>query len=116
MPAPNAEAKRAYRARMLELREELEEAQQWNDDARAGRARDEIGALEAELSRAAGIGGRARRVGKAAERARVNVQRRMADALKRIAEVNAELGNHLEKAVRTGTYCSYSPDRATRAR
>lgn len=112
----DAEAKRAYRARMLELREELEEAQQWNDAVRTERARDEIEALEAELSRAAGIGGRDRRVGKAAERARVNVQRRLADALKRVAEIDAELGKHLEKAVRTGTYCSYSPDRATRAR
>jgi hypothetical protein len=112
----DAEAKRAYRARMLELREELDEAQQWNDAARVERARDEIEALEGELSRAAGLGGRERRVGKAAERARVNVQRRLADALKRVAEVNAELGSHLEKAVRTGTYCSYSADRATRAR
>jgi hypothetical protein len=112
----DAEARRAYRARMLELREELEEAQQWNDEARAERARDEIEVLEAELSRAAGIGGRERRVGKAAERARVNVQRRLADALKRIAEVSDELGKHLEKAIRTGSYCSYSPDRVTRAR
>jgi hypothetical protein len=110
----DAEAKRAYRARMLELREELEEAERWNDAARAERARDEIEALEAELSRAAGIGGRERRVGKAAERARVNVQRRLTDALKRIADVNAELGKHLALTVRTGTYCSYSPDRVAR--
>jgi hypothetical protein len=112
----DAEAKRAYRTRMLELREELEEAEQWNDAVRAERARDELEALEAELSRAAGIGGRDRRVGKAAERARVNVQRRLTDALKRIAEIDAELGKHLGAAVRTGTYCSYVPERATRTR
>ena len=111
----DADAKRAYRARMLELREELEEAEQWNDAARAERARDEIEALEAELSRAAGLGGRDRRVGKAAERARVNVQRRLTDALKRIADVDAELGKHLAAAVRTGTYCSYAPERANRS-
>jgi non-specific serine/threonine protein kinase len=111
----DVEAKRAYRARLLELRQELEEAEQWNDTSRAERARDEIEALEAELSRAAGIGGRERRVGKAAERARVNVQRRLSDALRRIAEVHAPLGEHLTLAVRTGTYCSYSPDRATRS-
>jgi hypothetical protein len=110
----DAEAKRAYRARMSELREELEEAEQRNNAARAERARDEIEALEAELSRAAGLGGRERRVGKAAERARVNVQRRLADALKRISEISAELGRHLDATVRTGTYCSYSPDRSQR--
>jgi hypothetical protein len=101
---------------MLEIREELAEAEQWHDEARVERARDELEALEAELSRAAGIGGRERRAGKAAERARVNVQRRLADALKRIAEVNAELGKHLAATVRTGVYCSYLPDRATRSR
>ncbi|HUS31613.1 MAG TPA: AAA family ATPase [Kofleriaceae bacterium] len=112
----DAEAKRAYRARMLELREELDEAEQWNNAARAERARDEIEALESELSRAAGLGGRDRRVGKAAERARVNVQRRLTDALKRISEINADLGKHFATTVRTGTYCSYSPERATRPR
>src|SRR5439155_411388 len=102
-------AKRAYRARMLELREALEEAEQWNDAARAERARDEIEALEAELSRAAGLGGRDRRVGKAAERARVNVQRRLTDALKRIADASTALGDHFGSSVKTGTYCSYTP-------
>jgi hypothetical protein len=110
----DAEAKRAYKARILELRETLEEAEGWNNTARAERARDELEALEAELSRAAGLGGRDRRIGKAAERARINVQRRITDALRRIGEVNAELSRHLALAVKTGTYCSYVPDRVIR--
>jgi hypothetical protein len=110
------EARAAYRARVAELREELEEAEGWNDAARAERVRDELEAIESELVRAAGLGGRERRVGRAAERARINVQRRLADALKRIADANAALGKHLGATIRTGVYCSYVPQRATRAR
>ena len=110
----DAEAKRAYKARILELREALEEAASWNNTARAERARDELEALEAELARAAGLGGRDRRVGKAAERARVNVQRRITDALRRLGDANEELGRHLTSAIKTGTYCSYAPDRVVR--
>ncbi|MBA3462342.1 MAG: AAA family ATPase [Deltaproteobacteria bacterium] len=110
----DAEAKRAYKARIVELRETLEEAESWNNTARAERTRDELEALEAELARAAGLGGRDRRVGKAAERARINVQRRITDALRRVGEASEELGRHLTAAVKTGTYCSYVPDRVLR--
>lgn len=110
----DAEAKRAYKARIVELRETLEEAESWNNTARAERARDELEALEAELSRAAGLGGRDRRIGKAAERARINVQRRITDAVRRVGEASEELGRHLTAAVKTGTYCSYVPERVLR--
>jgi hypothetical protein len=107
----DATAKATYQRRLRELREELEEAEQWNDSVRAERARNEIDALETELARAAGLGGRSRRVGGAAERARVNVQRRLADALRRITDVAPELGKYLGLTIRTGVYCSYLPDR-----
>jgi hypothetical protein len=110
------DARAAYRARITMLREALEQAESWNDAVRAERARDELETLEAELVRATGLGGRERRVGRAAERARINVQRRLADAMRRIADVDAELGRHLSSTIRTGVYCSYAPDRAARTR
>jgi hypothetical protein len=55
------------------------------------------------------LGGRARRAGAAAERARVNVQRRIRGAIKRIGESLPELAAYLDRAVRTGTFCSYEP-------
>jgi hypothetical protein len=66
------------------------------------------------LSRGVGLGGRARRAGRAAERARVNVQRRLTEAIRRIEEAHAPLGMHLRKAIRTGAFCSYAPERAER--
>jgi hypothetical protein len=103
------EARRQYRARVIELREELEEAESWNDPARAERAREELEAIEQELAQAVGLGGRERRSGSAAERARVNVQRRIRDAIRRIESYHPGLAKHLDRSVRTGAYCTYDP-------
>src|SRR5690606_34224680 len=106
----DARARAAYRARLAALREELAEAERFSDPGRAERARAEIEALAAELSRAIGRGGRARRAGSAAERARLNVTRTLGAVLRRIAREHPALGEHLAATVRTGTYCSYAPD------
>jgi hypothetical protein len=103
------EARDAYRERLADLREELDEAEARADLGRAGRARAEIEALTAELARGIGLGGKPRRAGSAAERARIAVQRRIRDAIKKIAEQAPRLGSYLDAAVKTGTYCSYRP-------
>jgi hypothetical protein len=110
----DAHAKAAYQARLDDLRAEIAEAEQWNDPARVERARSEASALEAELLGALGRGGRSRRAAQASERARVAVKRRLDDAVRRIGDAALPLGEHLERAVRTGLYCSYLPDRARR--
>jgi hypothetical protein len=86
---------------------ELREAEDAGDADRRERILEERDALARELSRGVGLSGRARRSGAAAERARVNVQRRLKDALRKIAEVDPELGARLEAAVTTGLFCSY---------
>jgi tetratricopeptide (TPR) repeat protein len=108
----DAEAKVAYRRRLAELREELDEAEEFNDSGRAERARLEIEAIGAQLSAAIGRGGRDRVSGSAAERARSTVTKRIKEALKRIAEVNVLLGDHFATRVKTGTFCVYIPDAA----
>ncbi|MBK7977054.1 MAG: hypothetical protein IPK07_28590 [Deltaproteobacteria bacterium] len=100
-------AREAYRRRVAELREEVEEAERWNDLGRAERASAELHAISEELARGIGLGGRERRAGGAAERARVNVQRRLRDAIRRIEEQDAEVGRYLARCIRTGTYCCF---------
>jgi hypothetical protein len=107
-------AREAYRTRLAELTRERENAEIHHDPGRVARVQAEIDALAGELSRGVGLGGRARRSGRAAERARVNVQRRLAEAIRRIEEAHGPLGAHLRKAVRTGAFCSYAPERAER--
>jgi hypothetical protein len=67
--------------------------------------------LGAELSRAVGLGGRGRRAGGAVERARSAVQRRIRNALDRLAEHAPELSRKLEAAIKTGTFCVFRPGR-----
>lgn len=108
-------AKRAYRQRLDELRSELGEAESFADAGRIARLREEIAQLTEQLASAVGLGGRDRRAGAAAERARVNVTRAISDAVKRIREFSPSLARHLEASIRTGTFCSYRPPDSTNA-
>jgi uncharacterized membrane protein len=100
-------ARRAYRQRLADLEEALSEAESHANATRAAALQREREAILAELARAVGLGGRARRAGSVTERARVNVQRRIKDAVTRIAEVDEDLGRFFERTVRTGTFCCF---------
>jgi tetratricopeptide (TPR) repeat protein len=105
----DAKAREAYQQRVAYLREEIDEADRFADVGRADRARRELDMLLQQLSSAFGIGNRARRVGSSVERARTAVQRRVREAIRKIAEHEVDLGRHLDWAIRTGTYCAYEP-------
>jgi len=109
-PVLDATAKAAYRQRLSELQEELEEAQQFNDTGRAEKARAEIEALATQLAEAVGLGGRDRPTASNAERARVMVTHRIRDALKKIRDGHSALGSHLGNTIKTGTFCAYTPE------
>jgi hypothetical protein len=98
-----------YKRRLAELSRLIDEADADADSNRAQGLRREQLALEREVARALGLGGRARAAASATERARVNVQRRLKDVLERIGEASPELGAWLGRVVRTGTYCSFAP-------
>jgi tetratricopeptide (TPR) repeat protein len=106
----DATAKAAYKARLEDLQSELSEAESFNDLARVGRAKEEIDFLTRELARAVGLGGRDRRAASHAERARLNVTRAIRAAMGNLSQANPALGQHLSSTIRTGRYCSYTPD------
>jgi hypothetical protein len=106
----DARAKAAYRRRLTEIDEDLAEAHALGDMARAAQADGERDILLRELSRAVGLGGRSRRAGSSSERARSAVTRAMRHALARIRTHHAPLADHLDRTIRTGTYCVYLPD------
>jgi hypothetical protein len=106
----DARAKTEYRRRLTELEEEAEEARALGDVERAALAEEERQVLVTELARALGLGDRDRRAASPSERARVSVTRAIRAALARIREHSPTLGEHLERTIRTGTFCSYVPD------
>jgi hypothetical protein len=103
-------ARSAYRRRITELDRSIAEAEDLGLDEAGDRARTEREAIVAELARAYGLGGRRRRSGDPAERARTSVTWRIRDAILRLERVHPELGAHLRNAVHTGTYCRYDPE------
>ena len=109
-PVLDAAAKDAYRRRALSLRETQREAEANNDFARAQRAAAELDALAEELAKAVGLGGRDRKVGSAAERARSSVTQALRRAIKAIEKHCPELAAHLRNSVRSGVFCAYEPE------
>jgi hypothetical protein len=106
----DAQAKDAYRRRLAEIDHDLEQARAIGDAERAAQADTERDFLVQELARAFGLGGRDRRAASASERARAGVTRAVRQAMTRIAEHHPQLGHHLSRTIRTGTYCAYVPD------
>ena len=109
-PMLDDEARRAYRRRLEDIEQDIEDAERSGDPERASRARMDRDFIITELSRAFGLGGRARPAGSTSERARVSVTRAIRYALTRLAEQHPELAEHLVTTVATGTYCAYTPD------
>jgi hypothetical protein len=99
------EAIAEYRSRLKRLDTEIEEL----DPDRARQARAERDWLVAQLSSAAGFGGRTRAFPDQPERARVAVGKAIRRALARITEADAVIGEHLRQTVHTGVRCSYWP-------
>jgi tetratricopeptide (TPR) repeat protein len=110
LPALDDQARAAYRRRLAEVDDDIDEATALNDTGRLELAQHDREYLIAELKRAIGLGGRPRTLGGTAERARTSVTRSLRYALGRLAEHHPSLAAHLEHSVHTGTYCSYQPD------
>jgi tetratricopeptide (TPR) repeat protein len=103
-------AKTAYRRRLAEIEDDIEQARALEDAEREAQADAERDFLLRELAGAVGLGRRDRRVASASERARSGVTRAVRQAIARIGEHHPKLGEHLDRSVRTGTYCAYGPD------
>jgi len=109
-PVLDATARNAYKQRLADLEDELNEAEGNADLGQLERLRAERSMLAAELAGALGLGGRARFAGDPAERARKAVTMRIRAAIAAVAEQDDALARHLRNAVRTGRLCSYQPE------
>lgn len=108
-PILDRHAQQSYKGRLLELRDELDEAERFNDIFRASKIRAEMSVLTKELSRAFGLHGESRLAISDAERARVRVTLAIKGAIGKISKYNPPVGWHLATSIRTGCFCSYSP-------
>ncbi len=112
-PVLDEKAKATYKKRILELQEEIEEAESSANSERLGALQEEYDQLIEHLTRATGKGGKARKVGSSIEKSRSAVTWRIRSAIKKIAEVHPALGKHLQVSVKTGVFCEYAPEHET---
>lgn len=111
-PIIDTEAKAQYERRIHELEADLARAEENNDHGQSEQIRAELDALLEHLNQALGLGGRSRKLGAPAERARSAVTQRIRAAIKKIDAVHRGLAEHLERSLKTGTFCSYAPEKA----
>lgn len=109
----DATARRHYEQRIRDLQSDIDEAEANSDYERAYRFQDELDQVIEHLSAAIGHGGRTRRAGGSAERARSAVTHRVKATIRQISKLHPQLGTHLAHAVNTGIYCSYRPEQPT---
>jgi TolB-like protein/tetratricopeptide (TPR) repeat protein len=107
----DAKARRAYEQRIRDLRDAIDEAESMNDLERADRTKQELDQMVEHLAKTMGLGGRTRKSNAPAERARAAVTWRIRSAIRKIDTAHPALGRHLSNAIRTGTFCSYTPER-----
>lgn len=103
------EARTRYRRRLELLDDELDRAVELGRDRRAAELDAERQALLDELRAATGLGGRPRRLGDEAERARKAVTNRIRNTLRQLDQRHPELAAHLRASVSTGATCRYQP-------
>ena len=108
-PMLDRQALMHYRRRLEELDDELDAAAVRGDIKRQAERSAERDALIAELKRATGLGGRPRRSGSQAEKARLNVTRTIRHAITDLAYRAPELAAHLDASIVTGISCCYEP-------
>jgi hypothetical protein len=109
IPMLDARAKAEYRSRLNELRQDLNEAERFNDPSRRIKVQNEIQAITDCLAAAVGVGGGDRKISSDVERARSAVTKCIRKAIQKIDDTIPSLGYHLEARIKTGYFCSYNP-------
>ncbi len=110
IPVLDDVAREAFRRRLADIDDDIDEATRLNDLGRIAKAEMDRQYLVNELTRGVGLGGRARLAGGSSERARTAVARSLRYALDELATRHRQAADHLRASVRTGTYCAYAPD------
>ena len=109
LPVLDAQAKAEYETRINDLRQDLNQAERFNDLQRKTEVQNELQAIADHLASAVGLGGRDRRTSSDAERARSAVTKCIKKAVREISEAIPSLGYHLAARIKTGYFCSYHP-------
>jgi tetratricopeptide (TPR) repeat protein len=102
-------ALRSYHDRVVELRDEINEAEDNNDFIRAERSRSELDSLLEHIAASAALGQRSRQFTNSQERARVAVRKSLSRVFDDVSLQSPRLGGLLLQCIRTGNICRFEP-------
>jgi TolB-like protein/Tfp pilus assembly protein PilF len=105
------QARQAYRSKISALQQDIEEAENNRDFEAAQKLQIEYEKLIEHLSGAMGLNGKIRETGSTVEKARSAVTWRIRNAISKIEQAHPSLGKHLSNSIKTGTFCSYEPEK-----
>ena len=108
-PLLDAQAKAECECRLIELRQDLNEAERFHDPRRKTEVQNAVRASADYLASAVGLGNRDRKTSSDAERARSAVTKCIKKAVRETGEAIPSLGYHLAVRIKTGYFCSYNP-------
>jgi hypothetical protein len=106
----DAKAKQ-YEKKIVELQADIREAEDHSDFLQLEKLQDEYDKLIDYLSQSMGIRGKVRESGNPVKKARSAVTWRIRSAIGRFESHHPQLGAHLSNAIKTGSFCSYQPER-----
>ena len=109
----DARARSEYKRKIRDLEKDIVEAENNNDIDKIDMLRKEKEFLEEQILVASGLNGRIKKLDYANDRARKSVSFSIRTIVKKIRQKHPELGQHLENSIKTGFFCSYSPENPT---
>ena len=107
----DSKARKEYEKKILKLQIDMQDAEKLSDFVRLEKLQDEYDQLIDHLSQSLGFKGKARETGSTIEKARSAITWRIRNAIAKIECQHNLLGAHLANAIKTGTFCTYQPER-----
>jgi TolB-like protein/Tfp pilus assembly protein PilF len=104
-------AKHDYREKITRLKEAISNAERMGAESKLQKLQDEYDQLINYLSASTGLGGKSRKAGNTVDKVRSAVTWRIRNAIERIEKKHPLLAKHLSVSIKTGTYCSYTPEK-----
>jgi len=103
-------SKNEYKRRLIQLQEEIHEAELSHDETKIELLTTEYDQIIDHLSATLGLKGKSRKASTSTDRARAAVTLRIRDSIKKMKAVHPQLARHLDNSIKTGIFCSYTPE------
>jgi len=103
-------AKAEYKKHIVEIQNSLREAETVGDSQEAERLHWEYEQVLNHISKASGLGRKARVSATSVDKIRSAVTLRIKGCIKKISKAHPALGKHLALSIKTGTFCAYRPE------